>query len=398
MSRPSLSDDKRSAKRTNSKSNASNNINSGSGSGRENGGEAPASAPLPKKKPSVQQMCEPRTLINHRFPTYPNPVHLFDEDELPISKSHRKMARKRELRERREEQETVLQLIDSMRYGGEPNLTGGGRTFGSVQVKNARIAGGGFRVHWARLKQRLGTGSAPSESLLENSGETSDGSRSVFHWNRQNGDDIDDAVEVDEVVVDNTLGTGTSHASEHAGTGHESARPEPQGGLKSQTNSFGTIETHDSGFWGSNPILRFIRYTAWPIINDFFRGSFVEERMEREYRRELWLAGKTLALYSSAFFFIHWILVIALSARPFTLSDEIFFFGIGPLISIPLPILVIFDYPFKGFRKQIIFQLYLSVCVWAWAIYTTSFMYVCDFYEKRGPSHCGSRDFIGVLL
>ncbi|KAL5476820.1 hypothetical protein ACEPAI_3006 [Sanghuangporus weigelae] len=360
------------------------------------------------KKSSLQQPRNSSPLAGHsRFPSFPNHAHLFDADELPMSKSHRKMVRKRELRERREEQETVMQLIDSMRYGGEPNLRnanrsrGGTSVSGTAQGKSARIAGGGFRVHWARWKQRLGTGSAPSESLLNDTGETSDGSRSAFRFalghNQQGGEDTDDAAEVDEIVVDNALGTVTSQPSEHGGTGHGSGRPDLQG-IKSQTNSFGTMETHYSGFWGSSFISRFLRWTAWPIIDDFFRGNFVVEKLEQEYRRELWWSGKTLALYSSVFFIVHWILILALSARPFTLSDDIFYYGIGPLISIPIPFLVIFDYPFKGSKKQIAFQIYISICVWAWSIYTTVFMYVCDFYQKRGPSHCGSRDFVGVLF
>ncbi|KAL5521654.1 hypothetical protein ACEPAF_2402 [Sanghuangporus sanghuang] len=234
------------------------------------------------------------------------------------------------------------------------------------KFKSARIAGGGFRVHWARWKQRLGTGSAPSESLLNDTGETSDGSRSAFRsalgHNQQGGEDTDDAAEVDEIVVDNALGTVTSQPSEHGGTGHGSGRPDLQG-IKSQTNSFGTMETHYSGFWGSNFISRFLRWTAWPIIDDFFRGNFVVEKLEQEYRRELWWSGKTLALYSSVFFIVHWILILALSARPFTLSDKIFFYGIGPLISIPIPFLVIFDYPFKGSKKQIAFQIYISIFI-----------------------------------
>ncbi|KAL5521632.1 hypothetical protein ACEPAF_2380 [Sanghuangporus sanghuang] len=394
MSRPPSGDaDKRNGKR-------SDNDNSG--------GPSIGASPTPKKS-SLQQPRESHPLVGHsKVPSYPNHAHLFDADELPMSKSHRKMARKRELREKREEQETVMQLIDSMRYGGEPNLRNGNRSrgggtsvTGTAQGKSARIAGGGFRVHWARWKQRLGTGSAPSESLLNDTGETSDGSRSAFRsalgHNQQGGEDTDDAAEVDEIVVDNALGTVTSQPSEHGGTGHGSGRPDLQG-IKSQTNSFGTMETHYSGFWGSNFISRFLRWTAWPIIDDFFRGNFVVEKLEQEYRRELWWSGKTLALYSSVFFIVHWILILALSARPFTLSDKIFFYGIGPLISIPIPFLVIFDYPFKGSKKQIAFQIYISICVWAWSIYTTVFMYVCDFYQNRGPSHCGSRDFVGVLF
>ena len=122
---------------------------------------------------------------------------------------------------------------------------------------------------------------------------------------------------------------------------------------------------------------------------------FPEDKPENDYRREAWSTNKRLAIYSSLFYFIHWILIIALSTRPLVLSDMIFFYGVGCLISVPLPFLVIFDYPEKN---RLIYQAYITVCVWAWSYYVTIYMYACDFYQIRGPSHCGQRDFIGVLL
>ena len=46
-------------------------------------------------------------------------------------------------------------------------------------------------------------------------------------------------------------------------------------------------------------------------------------------RKETWFTSKSLALYSSLFFVINWILVIALGIRPFSLSDKIVFYGVG---------------------------------------------------------------------
>ena len=63
--------------------------------------------------------------------------------------------------------------------------------------------------------------------------------------------------------------------------------------------------------------------------------------------QEYHCAGKTLGLYSSAFFVINWILVLALGARPFSLADNIFNYLITALLSLPLPFLVIYDVPYK---------------------------------------------------
>lgn len=48
-------------------------------------------------------------------------------------------------------------------------------------------------------------------------------------------------------------------------------------------------------------------------------------------RKETWCTSKSLALYSSLFFVVNWILIIALGFRPFTLSDKIIYYGIGML-------------------------------------------------------------------
>lgn len=325
------------------------------------------------------------------------------------NRDHGKRSRRHERRERMQEQETVLNLIDTMRRGEEAKTRTqsrgrSGAGSGAAVTKNARIDGGGLRVRWARFKQRLGTGSALSESLLDGTGASSSSSRSIHRYmlgqSQAAGDETDDAAEVDEVVVDNNaLGTLTagSQVSEHGGTGHAasgSGRPEIPG-VKSHTNSFGTMDMQSYGIWESNWILSFFRWTLWGLVCHFFAFRFSEEKREHDFRRETWWSGKTLGLYSSLFFVVNWILVIALSTRPFVLSDMIFFYGIGPLISLPIPFLVIYDYPYK---RPKLHQAYLLVCVWAWAVYTTSYMYACDFYAVRGPNHCGRRDFISVFF
>lgn len=332
-----------------------------------------------------------------------------------MSKSNLRKSRRRERAEKKQEQETVLELIHTMRHGGElktreHSRSRNGTRSGGGQTKNARIDGGGLRVRWARFKQRLGTGSALSESLLGGTGASSSDSRSLrrhaMGFAQPGDDDGDDSAEVDEIVVDNALGTvtGGSQASEHGGTGtgrapsggESNGRPDLTGNGKSHTTSFGTFDSHASlGVWESNFVFSFFRWTLWPLVLHFFTMRFGEDKTEYDYRRETWWSSKTLGLYSSLFFVANWILVLALSARPFVLSDIIFFYGIGALISLPLPFLVIYDKPFK---RPVLYQSYVAVCVWSWSLYTTIFMYVCDFYEKRGPAHCGQRDFIGTFL
>ena len=266
--------------------------------------------------------------------------------------------------------------------------------------KTTRVKGGGFRVHWAKFKKRLGTGSTFSESLLAGTGDSSNSSqsrkrsRAGARSEQMNGDDTDDNEEVDVVVVDNLHGGGT--ASVVSGQNGTSRR---DGASGAKTHSHGTMETqHSDVSWDANPVLAFFRWTVWPLIYYFFTMHFMDadSKMERSFRREIWVTNKTLGIHTSIFFILQWILTIALSSRPFALSDKIYYYGVGCLISIPLPFTIIYDIPYK---RPAIYQFYVTLCVWSWACYTTVFMYACDFYGTRtGSSHCGSRDFISLLL
>jgi hypothetical protein len=168
-----------------------------------------------------------------------------------------------------------------------------------------------------------------------------------------------------------------------------------EGASKTHSPSHGTMESQHSNS-SSNPIYVFFRWSVWPLVYYFYTMRFGEEKLERNFIRETWVTSKTLGLYSSLFFVINWVLVVALSPRPFALSDRIFFYGVGSLISVPLPFLVIYDIPYK---RPLLYQAFVTLCVWSWACYTTIFMFACDFFGTRtGSSHCGNRDFIGLLL
>jgi hypothetical protein len=82
---------------------------------------------------------------------------------------------------------------------------------GRVRSKSARIAGvlnvdgrrepRGLRVHWAKFRKRIGTGTAPSTSELEESIHTA-GSSTILRRPSHNFDPEKSAAGVDEVVVD----------------------------------------------------------------------------------------------------------------------------------------------------------------------------------------------------
>jgi len=263
---------------------------------------------------------------------------------------------------------------------------------GERQVKNARIKSAGLRVRWARFKQRMGTASAVSESLLDGA-DSSDSARSLrrVYGNAEGDADEDDPTEVDEVVVDNELDSATLPSEPASGSGGDGT-----GKKKSHSSSLGTGESWNGtqpsyGLWESNTLLTFFRWRLWPAIDNFFSVRFMDENMETSYRKELWATSKSLALYASLFFIVNWILVIAAAVRPFALSDKLFYYLLGPFLSFPLPFLVIYDIPY---RKPVIFQTYLFFTIWSWSFYQTSFLRACGFYSTH---HCGARDFISFF-
>ncbi|KLO12174.1 hypothetical protein SCHPADRAFT_829937 [Schizopora paradoxa] len=261
-------------------------------------------------------------------------------------------------------------------------------------AKNARIkTGGGLRVRWARFKQRLGTASALSESLLDGA-DSADSQRSLRRLvgNGEGDGDDDDPREVDEVVVDNELHSVTQPSEPASGSGGNET-----GKKKSHSSSLGTGESCSAqntyGVWESNVILTFLRWRLWPAIENFFGVRFINEAMEQSYRRELWATSKSLALYASLFFVVNWILIIASAVRPFTLSDKLFYYMSGPFLAFPLPFLVIYDLPY---RSPKLFQSYLFFMIWSWSFYSTSFLHACGFYSTSND-HCGQRDFISFF-
>ncbi|THH05365.1 hypothetical protein EW145_g4855 [Phellinidium pouzarii] len=296
----------------------------------------------------------------------------------------------------------VLGLIHTMRHGGELHSTHidtareGGKT--------ARIQGGGLRVRWARFKQRLGTASALSDSLLDGAIDSAS-SRSPRHTTQRHAiagdaedtDQPDDDAEFDQVVVDTNDLSSDSHPSErHTRSGGK----EGTGNSKSHTTSFSGSQSqpqlpHPYGFWESNVVLNFLRWRIFPFVHHFFAMRFVDGT-EVDYNKEAWWSSKSLALYCSLFFIIDWLLILGLGTRPFSLSDKIFYYGIGPFLTLPLPFFIIYDFPYL---RPVFYQAYAFIIVWSWAVYSTAYMYACDFYGKRtGQDGCGSRDFISFFF
>ncbi|TDL16755.1 hypothetical protein BD410DRAFT_901857 [Rickenella mellea] len=262
------------------------------------------------------------------------------------------------------------------------------------QTKSARIGKDPLRVRWARFKQRLGTGSGISESLLDGGGESTDTSYSVRRQVREKDDGAEEGGDVDEVVVENDLlgenGSGTAPSED--GKGHGRARTPNHQSSGTEESMAGMIHRPE-GFWESHVILTFLRWRMWPMITSFFTIRFHNNATEEAYRREAWFTSKSTALSCTMFFILNWVLVCAFGTKPFAQSDIIFIYGFGGFLSVPLLFFIAFEFPRL---HSLLYQLYLFVCVWSWAYYSTIIMFSCHFYP-RATTHCGSRDFLGLF-
>ncbi|KDQ49238.1 hypothetical protein JAAARDRAFT_43030 [Jaapia argillacea MUCL 33604] len=254
--------------------------------------------------------------------------------------------------------------------------------------KSARIEGG-FTVHWARFRHRMGTGTAPSTS--ENIEENGTTDSSVVRPRRFIEDA--EAEEVDEVVVDRAwldpdMKTSVTHSEHEEKTSHP-------GGITGTNTDHDSFATHAEGFWASCPPLIVLRWRIWPSVMEFFWVRFVDPKSENHYRKELWFMRKSLALWSAFFFILTWVIGVAFVPPPRVLMDDIFYYAITTITILPLPFLVMYDFPRD---RPLFYQCYLVCSTWCWAIYQILFLYMCGYYNpNRSLFTCGKKDFIGTF-
>ena len=63
------------------------------------------------------------------------------------------------------------------------------------------------------------------------------------------------------------------------------------------------------------------------------------------------------------------------------------------MFTFPILPMVVFDLPRN---HRIIYQAFLSISTWMWAIYLISVMFTCGFYTPH-KGDCGTKDFLGLL-
>ncbi|KAH8833060.1 hybrid sensor histidine kinase [Flagelloscypha sp. PMI_526] len=167
-------------------------------------------------------------------------------------------------------------------------------------------------------------------------------------------------------------------------------------------------------FWSSCRPLSWVRWRVTPAVMDFFRTRFNvdDPNVEERYQKEVWTESKRPSLWASVFFIVNWILAMVFIPTPAVLPDQIFYYGVSALLTVPLLPMNIYDLPR---RHSIIYQVFLLLSTWSWGLYQILFLFLCRDSEgtytsallvvalfglhlKRFPAVIGSLVFLVVSM
>ncbi|KAJ1306708.1 hypothetical protein OPQ81_007700 [Rhizoctonia solani] len=270
----------------------------------------------------------------------------------------------------------------------------------------------GLKVHWERFKNQLGTGSALSESgpVDASGGESTEGSSNYRRYIEKSGGRNTPAVvpsddgPVDEIVVDNQfLIPGEKSVTQPSEVGDKQYTPDAHNShhtVDTRLNSHG-LPASDSYFegtanslWDKYPILIALRYRIVPFLWRFFNLSFHDPEAESHYLKERYYTKKRLAFFTSLFFVLNWVLAAALIIRPFQTIDYVFYYGVAPVMTVPGPLLVLFD---VYRHAPWFYQLWLTSQTYMWAFYNILYLHLCGYYGQQSYWSCGKRDFMALF-
>lgn len=202
------------------------------------------------------------------------------------------------------------------------------------------------RVYWGRFRRRLGAGTSPSTpSLIEDSATVNVVDCCADSKNSSPGED---STEVDEVVVDRNWSEDTKSS---ISLSEQSVSP---GKLGSPSSDHDSVTVHAGRFWGLCTPLIIIRWRLFPAIVNFFSPKFPSEKSELHYIKENWFMRKVrrksfmvvtipfsftwslfitslqpLAIWSSLFLIVNWVVNTLLALGPIVLIDKIFLYGVS---------------------------------------------------------------------
>lgn len=261
-----------------------------------------------------------------------------------------------------------------------------------------------LRVRWAKLKRRIGSGSAPDDhnDLTTATSDASENGSSFAGGRRQapvgGGEEPTD--EVDEVVVDQTMAFGDWGAKNSTSQG---------GRLSAREDGFGTGGTGTKGDgsegsmtgrgtgWvseqGVGQIGAWLRWRVWPLTRYFFAPSYHDLPTEDAYQKEIWYTQKSTYIFGACFLVLNWVWGVSLLPHPWSRWNKIYYYLIGPITTVPLVPMAILDFPRRTFWA---WQLLLLISIYLCAAANIVDMNLCNYYVPAHKS-CGNRDFQATL-
>ncbi|KAF6761807.1 hypothetical protein DFP72DRAFT_879693 [Ephemerocybe angulata] len=263
-------------------------------------------------------------------------------------------------------------------YGLPPPATHGERysiASGQRQRKKAHFST--MKSLWAQFKSRLGTGSAPSTSSVND--ESAADSTFV-----RKADPLDKSEPVDEVVVDRVWSDEFHSTPSHSE--QDDSSPEKTGSHDQHTGSSDASSTSQT-----IPFLDRMFYVAMEV----FSSRFEDEKKERHYQQEDWYVKKRLAIWTSLWVILSWGLGCAftkLPGRSLAVGDKVFLFAVAPLVTVPVLPMVLYNWPRD---RTHLYQITVLSAVWCWSFYNVGTMRACRFFGSH--PNCGDKDFLGIF-
>ncbi|KAH8116382.1 hypothetical protein DFH11DRAFT_1828708 [Phellopilus nigrolimitatus] len=260
----------------------------------------------------------------------------------------------------------------------------------SRKKRGARIQQG-LHVHWARFLRKIGSGDEVQEESVVAGSTTTERASSVreprpAEADFQEEEDTSEEKGVDEVVVDRSwgrIGIGSEPTTYEEDTDRTGGDRHASG--NGETTVSGSQETpfaRPEGFWS-------------PVPPADGRALPAVARGGRVLLADVQQQAKPLALWSSLFFVLNWVLGCALVPKPFTLADNIFYFGVAPVLTLPIPFFVIFDFP--RLRPNLYHTL-LAFSTWCWSIFQILYIFLCGFYTGEGRQlACDGGQFLSLF-
>ncbi|KIM34323.1 hypothetical protein M408DRAFT_5593 [Serendipita vermifera MAFF 305830] len=272
------------------------------------------------------------------------------------------------------------------------------------------------KSRWKAFKTAISIGTGYASKPPEWSGSTLDFSDSSGN-NDALGDEEDAVLDSDDLawisgkdggdnlalILVERSHSATSQASPNHTSSHEKlpnyhVEPGPKTNVSDIADLY-RLKGYEESLDGTHSRITWLWYRTVPWLRRSFRRycypEFNDPQVEAVYADRLYESQKFLAFVCSAYLVLSWIIAITLLPENPYVSDIVFFYGIAPAFTVPLPVMIFFNIP-KRFHH--FYQVYLLLSIWCWSAYLIAFFHLCDYYAGVDSLFtCGGRDMLNLF-